>query len=325
MKTWTVIGSIALCAWAAAAPSVVLYSPTRTVKDQGVSLTGWGSGSIAETDEAAYEGTNSIRISTRNFFQGGRIVFANAVDFSEAAADPNNLLRVAVKLADSTQTMGGGPGARSGGPGASSTSGGGGMAGDEGAERGGGDPSGGVRGGPGSGSGTTTPATPTAFDQIRMIVTTSDGLKSEVFLKFGAAGENGWRMVSAPLQAISGFARTNKKVVEVAFSGNSVGTFYIGEVRSINDATPISGEPTFRERNIGLGEELQFSAIGYGGSSTLRYTWDFDSADGIQVDAEGQTVKRRFRKSGSYVVTVTISDLFGLKKPYSTTLNVKVN
>lgn len=332
MKKWALILLGALASSIAfAADSIVLYSPTRSIKDQGISTKGWGSGSIAETDETAYEGVNSLRVSTRNYFQGGRIIMSKPIDLASAAADPNNLLLVVLKTADSSQTLGGGA---AGGPGRGGASGGadsgaGGAAGgavvdgdDGGGARGGG----GVRGGGGGGATTGVKIDAVALDQIRLIVTTTDGMKSEVYVPMkGAPGKDGWRNISVPISALPGLAKTNKIIQEIAFSGNSVGTFYIGEIKTINDPTPISGEPNIREANIGLNEEVQFVGSGFGGSTILRYTWDFDSADGIQEEAEGPFVKRRFRKSGVYTVTMTIHDTYGLKKPYSTTITVKVN
>ncbi len=77
--------------------------------------------------------------------------------------------------------------------------------------------------------------------------------------------------------------------------------------------------------NLALGDEITLSASGFGGSSILRFTWDFDDKDGIQVDAEGQSVKHKFRKAGNFVVTMTVSDYYGLKPSYSSTVKVTVN
>jgi PKD repeat protein len=77
--------------------------------------------------------------------------------------------------------------------------------------------------------------------------------------------------------------------------------------------------------NLALGDTVTFTATGDGGSSILKYSWDFDSADGIQTDAEGRSVQRRFRKAGDFVITLTISDYYGLKAPYTATVKVKVN
>ena len=49
------------------------------------------------------------------------------------------------------------------------------------------------------------------------------------------------------------------------------------------------------------------------------------SLDGITPDAEGQAVRRKFRRAGNYTVTVKISDYYGLKEPVMLTVAVKVN
>lgn len=355
-----IIAGCGICSFGLCGP-ISLYMPNRTVKDQGIALKAWGSGTIAETDEAAYEGTQSVRISTRNYFQGGRMVMSTPVDLAPVYSDKNNLLMIVIKLADSGATMGGGMAPGRGGLGPGRTGGGVGAAGGVGPPGGGmppGAPIGGARGGaggarggggmrgggqegmgggapfgpggPGGGraggqlGGTAAPAT---LRTLRFIVTTTDGLRSEAYVPVNTAGpgENGWRQVGLPLQAILGFDRTNKAVKEVAFAGDATSTFYVGELRIINDATPIYGEPNVRELNLALGDEVELIGYGFGGASILKYTWDFDASDGIQVDAEGQTIKRRFRKAGEYTVTLTTSDVFGLKQPHSTTIKVLVN
>jgi hypothetical protein len=100
---------------------------------------------------------------------------------------------------------------------------------------------------------------------------------------------------------------------------------YVGELRVVNDTTPITGEPNLRTLNLALGDEVAFSASGYGGSTILKYSWDFDDKDGIQEDAVGQSVRHKFRKPGPYTVTLTISDAYGLKKAYTTTIKATVN
>ena len=61
----------------------------------------------------------------------------------------------------------------------------------------------------------------------------------------------------------------------------------------------------------------------------LEYVWDFDDADGTQVDAIGQTVTHQFRQASApgkkTIVTLTIRDKYGLKPPAKTTVEVLVN
>lgn len=300
---WILLGMAAV----AGASAQSLYAPTRSIDEQGIKLSGWGSGTISQTDELKFEGSYSLRVSTRNYFQGGMVMLNTPVDLNAAYNDKNNLLRFSYRIAGSGLTLNAGGGSTGSGGGAS------------GADTGGG-------GGTAGGGGATGPLSSEAqLKTVRMIVTTSDGLRSEAFVKVSQS--NSWKAVAVPLAAINGFDRTNKQVSGLAFSGDATSTFYVGDVKIINDSTPISGEFTPRQDlNLANGDEVTFTAQGFGGSSMLKYTWDFDAADGDdQIDAEGQVVKRKFRKPGTYTVTMTIRDAYGAKASVKSTVKVKVN
>lgn len=259
--------------------------------------------------------------------------FATPVKLSDKFADKNNLLRITFRAADSMTVLGpGGAGGPAGGPAGAGGAGGGkgegggaGLGGGRGGLGPGGLGGAGGAGGPAGGGSTTVAAK--KLQNLRVIVTTTDGKKSEAYVPIATngSGDKGWRTAAIPLQAISGFDRTNKEVKELGFAGDVTTTFYIGDLRVVNDTTPITGEPNVRDLNLALGDSVNFAANGYGGSSILKYSWDFDDRDGVQEDAIGQFVKRQFRKPGTYKITLTISDQFGLKKAYSTTINAKVN
>ena len=311
---------LALAAIAFTQAPANLYSPSRTAKDQGISLVGWGSGTIAETDETAYEGASSLRVSTRNFFQGGIMTYANPVNLAGAFQDPNNLLMFTVRIADATMTMGGGS------SGSGSGAGGGSTTGAEGREGAGG--GGGSRSGATMGSTTQGPTGLGDLDKIRVIITTSDSKKSEAFLplRTSAADAKGWIRVGIPLKAIAGFAATNQMVKSVAVSANAPGSVYVGEIKILNDATPIYGEILVGDMNIGSGTAVTLTASGQAGASILKYTWNIQSADEPLFTFEGQNISYRFRKPGTYKVSVTISDVNGLKKPYtSSSATITVN
>lgn len=315
MNRMKAIGMALALVAASVAGAQTLYVAGQGIKDQGISVRGWGSGSVAETDEVAYEGTTSVRISTRNYFQGGRILFDRPVDLTSAFADKNNLLLIMVRLADDAVTPPSG----------------GGRQGEEGGGKGGGLTMGGGRGQesnqPPTMGGGGSDAPRATLKRLRVIVTTTDGKKSEAFVDIPTrAGERGWRRVGVPLQAISGLAETNKTVSEIAVSGDATATFFIGEMRILKDESPIFGQVSNQEINLGIGSEVTLWASGEGGASQLKYSWDFDAADGSdQVDAEGQVVRRRFRKPGDFTITVRISDVYGLKQPWTTTIKVTVN
>lgn len=332
----TMLSMLAVALSSAAMPqgTIGIYLPGRDIASQGIAVKSWGSGTVGETDEVALEGTHSIRVSTRNYFQGGRIMLSKPIDIASAYADKNSLLLFTIKVADTTLTLGGGGGgglAGAGGAAAGGASAGGAAGGPPAGPPGrggvaGGEPGAGAGRGGATGGGSGSTATTAPLRNLRFVITTTDGKKSEGFVPLtGSGGARGWRRVGIPLQAIAGLDRTNKQIQEIAFSGDATGTFYIGEINIVNDTTPIQGEPNIRELNLALGDEREFWANGNGGASILVYQWDFDSKDGLQVDAEGQIVKRKFRVPGEYTITLTISDAFGLKQPYQTTIKVVVN
>jgi hypothetical protein len=325
-KIWLALIASAIAVSAMGQSEKVIYAAVQLVKDQNITLKSWGSGTISETDEIAYSGTHSVRISTRNLFQGGVLALSSPVDLSEAYKDKNNLLRAMIAFPTSSTVFGGGTGKT----GTGITPPGGGS--KQGSDSGPGQLVGlGTQGvssanNPGSTkSGSNKAEQP--LKSIRFVITTTDGKKSEAFVPINliTSSKLDFRGVSIPLQAISGFDKTNKIVKDIAISGDSVATFYVGDIRVFNDSTPISADVNYKNLNLALNDEVEFIGYGFGGSSVLVYSWDFDESDGIQVDAEGQSIKRKFRKPGDFNVTLTVSDKFGLKKPYEMKIKVRVN
>jgi hypothetical protein len=112
----TLLTTAVLAALATSAIAQVIYTPNIALADQKISLKPWGSGTIAETNEMAFSGTTSIRVSSRNFLQGGIMVFENPVDLAALSTDKSNMFLVTVQ-ASTAQTTFGGPAGGGGGAG----------------------------------------------------------------------------------------------------------------------------------------------------------------------------------------------------------------
>ncbi len=271
--------------------------------------------------------------------RGGKIDLGTDADLSKEFSDKNDLLRITFKAAESSSSMGAGKGG--GGGGAPNLGGGsspkfgqqGGPAGggQQGGPAGGGRKGGGAGGagiGPGGsggpGGGANTP--PALLKSIRLVITTTDGLKSEVYVPADVRPDtNGWRQVGVPLQAITGFDRTNKIIHEIAVSTDITTTIWVGDIRTIVDTTPITGQSNQGDLNLAEGDEVTLSANGFGGASMLKYEWYFDKDTTGLPDAVGQAILHKFRKPDTYTITLVISDYYGLKQPYKTTFTAKVN
>jgi hypothetical protein len=253
-------------------------------------------------------------------------------------SDKTNLLRIVYRPLETS--TGGAPDSGTGkGKGSGANLGGGGQSGieDGGESRAGQGNAGAPSGGKGQGGGATA-AVYSTLNTMRLIITTTDGQKSEAYIEASTSSpiEKGWRMAGVPLQAIRGFERTNKIIKDISFAGDVSTAFFVGDIRLVSDKTPITATPTFRNYQTSVNENVTFSASANGGSSVLKYSWDFDDADGIQEEAEGSTISHRFltasndlragaRPGGVFNVTLTVSDAYGLKTPYSTVIKVKVN
>lgn len=325
MKKWMKAALLSSTLIAGIAQAQTLYISTQDAADQGLQLTRWGNGLISQSDDVAFDGINSLRISTRNFFQGGIISFANPINLGSAFNESSNLLLFNFNVPGSTSVLGsGGP---AGGPGGGPA----GIGRPGGGDGGGGGPAGAPAGlsGPGglSGGGQASSTQENVLERVRIVVATSDGKRSEGYLNVDTSAKDarGWFSVGIPLKSIAGFERTNKDVVSVAIAGDATATFYVGGIKILNDQTPVYAEPTVREMNLAFGDEVELSAFGSAGATPIKYIWDFDSRDGVDTDAEGQTVKRRFRNPGEFEVTLTAVDIYGLKKPHVTKIKVVVN
>jgi len=350
-KTW--LGLILLTGAFTASAQSIIYNPTQTIDSQKISLKPWGSGTIAQTDETAYHGSDSVRISTNNLFQGGILNFGSPIDLTKDFAVKDDLLQLTFLAPDSSMVFGGNTGGKAG---AGQTPGVGGM-GSLGGSKGGsgkGGPMGagngmqglkgsgqGAKGGgniPGAGAGMqggpstpgaggapgATDTTPKVLTMIRLVITTTDGMKSEVYLPADTVvGSDTWKQIAVPVSNITGFDRTNKMIQSIAVSGDMPATIYVGDLRVVNDATPITGSINQTATNLALGDQLTLSGSGYGGATILEYDWNF--GDGTQVDSVGQTVRHTFRTPGHFKVSLTIVDKYGAKAPYTTTVDITVN
>lgn len=195
----------------------------------------------------------------------------------------------------------------------------------------GGDSSGGM--GPG-GSGTSDAARslltePKPIRQVRTVLVMTDGKQIDVTLpmEFSKPTREGWRTLAVPFASIPALKNTSAEIAEVRLFGDSVGTMYVGQIRTIQDETPIRVED-IPERTVAVNDTVKFTGSAEAGISQLKYEWTVLKAgerpDPLPVDAEGRTFEHKFRKSGEYDVVLTVRDVYGRKQPATTVAKVRV-
>jgi hypothetical protein len=127
--------------------------------------------------------------------------------------------------------------------------------------------------------------------------------------------------VSLPIASIFKSAKKRisgdgAKLKSFVICGDKYQQFQIGEIQVVTDDTDISVNP-LEDQIAFINNDVVFSGDAEAGDSNLKFSWDWDARDGIQEDTVGRSVTKVFTRAGKYVITLTVSDVDGLKKPQS--------
>ena len=277
--------------------------------DTNIRLGSWGSGAAEASKDAVLVGTNAIKVTTTGMYQGARLDFATPVDLTEALQNPHTYLRFQVRFSGQNATT---------------------AAFD-----------------PFSQQTSTRAVSP--FRKMRYLLVMADGTRYELIRPVElppTEDPDSWAPIAFPLAAITKQLPAGKKLSgdgaklkQMAIFGDRYAQFLVGEINIITDETEINIAPLDDIIAFAL-QPTPFVGNAEGGASTLKYSWDFDASDGIQADAVGRVITHVFPRSTSaasggsqnggagqrtYKVTLTVSDVDGIKKPQSVTMDLNVS
>lgn len=291
----------------------------QTAQEAGMVLGGWGSGSAKESKDEVLNGEHSILAYTEGYYSGARIDFTKPLDLGHYSSQAGVSLRFDIKFVSSTggatesgalapgggyfQPMPGGPPM----PGAHLP-------------------------GPGYTGGTTPEEAPLSVTthSLRIVLFSGAARLSAVDQPVDPESNvSGWIRVYVPLAAFRGTGGgaaswANFKANRMLLFGDKTDSFYIGDISIVQTDLAITDVSCGEDQEIAEGDTAEFAGTASGGAG-LKYSWDFDSADGVHEDAIGRKVTYRYRKPGSYIVSLTVSDPTGVMKPVTKTTTVKVN
>lgn len=170
---------------------------------------------------------------------------------------------------------------------------------------------------------------PKPIKNIRLVVVLSDGKTLDLLMpmEYAQSVREGWKTLSIPFSAIPALKSAEGSITEVRLFGDAVGTIYLGQIRTVVDATPIRVD-YLPDRTVAVNDEVTFNGSAEAGSSQLLYQWTVlkagEKLSPLPVDAEGKTFTHKFRKNGDYEVHLTVRDLYGKKQPVTTVGKVRV-
>ena len=265
------------------------------VDQSNMKLGSWGSGLCEESSENALAGSRSLKITPKDLYTGGRIDFATPLDLTESAKNPDAYLQFvcqffgAQAMDSLTQSLG---------TAAAATD----MYG-----------------------GTATPGK--QVRKLRAVFFFENGPAVEVQGPLSAykVGDDGWMVVSFPMAALKGKTELSQyRITRIVLTGDGTEPFFVGEIRIVPDSAPLVADTT-DDMEVSKNYPIAFQGFCKSGGSAVKYSWDFDKKNGIQAEAVNDLVYHRFTNIGSYEVTLTITDMFGIKQPASKIIRVKVN
>ncbi|MCL5283159.1 MAG: PKD domain-containing protein [Armatimonadetes bacterium] len=277
-------------------------------RNGGVEVASWGSGEVAFDQNNVYTGVRSIKVTTQGMFQGARIELAEPIDLSPYIGSTSDYLDFVFRIARQNRNNRGygfGPGGFMGGPPNTMT------------------------GPPNFGGYNQNNQNQyqqnVEIKDLRYVLVTTDGkrVEGEIPIKSQRQDDQGWYNLGVPFAVMKTLA-SGDKLKEVQVFADAPGSFYLGEIHIINDTTPIHAN-SLDDQTEPKDSELTFRGSADDGVTPLVYSWNFGEIKGDKgVDAVGRRVTHIFRKSGDYTVTLTVSDLYGFKKPSVTTCRVRI-
>jgi hypothetical protein len=311
--------------------SMVIYRGD-SLQTSGISLANWGSGTVDADTGKVYSGTESIKLVTHGMYQGGMLNLAKPVNLAPFLGNKANYLTVSLYVPPQT-TAGADGGYGKGGPGAPGVGGPGGypgFGGNSGGPYGGGGGAYGKSGG--SGGGQIQTQKNRKLENLRMVLVTTGGKTLEAVLPVAnASEEDGWKLLAIPVAMIPNLSADDAAMQSIRLYGDAPSTLNIGSIGIVEDTTRIQLEP-INDKTVQRLARYQYLATASAGVTPLVFSWDWDAADGIQDETQGHNVTHIFRKASAddqghttdFTVTVTVSDLYGIKAPVKTSFKVHV-
>ena len=277
-------GSWAMCQ--AKDPDVSIYKGDDPTQE-GITLGGWGCGTAIKTNEQVLDGAWSIKMTTQSMYSGARIEFTQPVTLYAGGIKNNRYIQF-VMFFKETRVVN---------P----------AAGYEYAMT------------------DVDPYTLPKANKIRFVFISDAGETVEVIEPTSALDtDDNWMRVAVPLAKF----KTKEGVPEFRMKSLLIftdipSTAYLSSVKLTSDDAPIKVDP-LDARTVAVMDPQFFVATATGGVSSLNYAWDFDASNGVQVDSSDKMAKYVYNKGGEYTVTLTVSDVDGLKEPVTVTAVIEV-
>lgn len=290
LRVLSIIG-IMLCviaASAAVAPEKETYIyKGDALSESGITVGSWGSGKAVEVKEKVLTGAYSIKLITQNLYSGGRVDFAEPVTLYTGGIDKTRYI-VFTLFFNETQVINPAAGAID--------------------------------------AYDIEPYTAPKANKIRFVFVSDTGIKVSAEQPTNPVDpDDSWVRIAVPLEKFKAAGAGDEfKLKRLLLFSDTPSNIFVGEIKLVNDVVPIKVESLDSQVTAQYYEVL-LVANAKAGISSLKYSWDYDSSNGIQSDSTGLVGRYFYTKSGEFTITLTVSDVNGIKAPVQVTSNISVN
>ena len=158
------------------------------------------------------------------------------------------------------------------------------------------------------------------MQNLRVVMLTTNGGTLEFLLPvMYSHGSDAWRQFNIPVSAIPGIKAEDAQIKEIRLFADEPTTMWLSGIRTITDTVPLAVAALENQSALPKNSNYRYTAKVTGGASAIRVTWDFDETDGLQEDRTGPSVTYAYHKptdkNPDYIVTVTATDVYGIKPP----------
>jgi hypothetical protein len=284
-----VVAVLAMCCMAFAdAPEreVFIYRGTPLAQS-GITVGSWGSGKASEAADTTkvLTGSKSIKIVTQGLYAGAKIDFSQPVSLYTDGVESNRYFACAFSF-DAVET---------------------------------------VNPGKDIYSYDIDPYQIPKVDQLRFVFVSDTGVEVEAVEQTNPLDpDDNWCRIAVPLAKFRGASVAKEFRLKKLLVFSSVpATFYLGEAKLVTDDSPIRVDP-LSPQTVAMMDDVLFESKAVGGVSSLKYSWDYDSSNGIQDEANTSVGRITYTKGGDYTVTLTVSDADNVKAPVTVKTTISV-
>lgn len=303
-RSFTLVMTLAVCLIGSAVSADIELFKGDPIRVAGLTLSGWGSGTAMEASDKVFTGTRCIKIVSQGLHEGGCLIYKNPIEIISGTVDDSDYLQFIlgftqmVREGTNTPVGPGVPGGLSGGPS--------------------------PRGSYYSGSQEFEIPSRPKVNEIRVVLQSDDGRTVEVTQDVPTARDEGWYKIAIPFKVLGLKQGESFRVTRILIFTDVPDTIFLGQISTMKDDTPITvyaGE----DQVVAIYDTVTIRAEAEGGANMLRYSWNFGDRDPDGEDASGIMMSHKYTRGGDFTITLTVSDLWGIKKPAVKKIKITVN